>query len=114
MFTRLAKTPVVVRRPSMPAQALGFHANDNRIGRQRAERLVRRPGMACRWHVNAATGRPECRWEIDGDEGAATEVPRPALSWAGARSRRDPDFEERKAARMSRRLASGACNGRRT
>jgi hypothetical protein len=52
------------------------HSNDNTMTARAAgeQRQTRRPKLACRWRP-AIGGGLECYWDIEPDDGAATEEP---------------------------------------
>jgi len=66
MFTKLAVSRNFARRPqAAAAMALAF-ANDNRLDRRAQARPAGRQQLACHWHVNPATRRLECSWQVEG------------------------------------------------
>jgi hypothetical protein len=56
MIKNLARLDLFRRNPA--PRIAPVPSNDNRLQPRRA-----RPQLACRWHLNAATGRLECHWE---------------------------------------------------
>src|ERR1700688_4690025 len=69
MFTRLAGFPRVGSRHVVPAPIAWAFSNDSQADAELRQRSPRgRPALICRWRVDAASGKPECAWEIAGLE----------------------------------------------
>ena len=69
MFARKAKA-WKVDRALIAAPALPANSNDNDIDDDingRMQGTPARRALVRRWRTSATTGKPECRWEIEGD-----------------------------------------------
>jgi hypothetical protein len=60
MFARKATFRAVDR--VRIAQVRPVHSNDNHGHRIAA--APRAPALVCHWHIDPATGKPECRWDV--------------------------------------------------
>ena len=65
MFTRLAASWELVRCRKAAGMLPFLPSNDNDSGRPRPVIARGRSALVCRWRIDAATGRPECFWELD-------------------------------------------------
>lgn len=65
MFAKLATILAVGARHALPPKAVPGHRTDRVPPRGRSN-------LRCRWHLDLASGRPVCTWEIDDPPPAAT------------------------------------------
>jgi hypothetical protein len=65
MYTKLAVSRNFARRPQAAAAVALPFANDNRLDRRAHARPAGRQCLACHWHVNPATRRLECSWQLE-------------------------------------------------
>src|SRR5262249_62323048 len=89
MFAALAKfrvidRPIQVRRAA--ARAVGLVASNDNLKRSTALR----PRLAARWSHNPG-GRLECRWSLEGTDGASVASPEPSEPAALGNGQRRPD-----------------------
>ena len=76
MFAKTAKFRVARVLQAAPRFVTLAHSNDNTMAVRAAgeQRRTRRPKLACHWRL-ATGGGLECHWDMEPDDGAATEEP---------------------------------------